>query len=149
MRRSATTVTALYATGAPGSTWRIHLADGATYEVQFATSQPTIVRRGSDVASDRHPRRLAALEANLGEPLRFTMTGQRERYEAVVMAITRVRPFCGLCGDRLLAGVCSRNLVDPTHHRSHQETKWAGKPLPWRRRLGNRLEPILHWLDGR
>ncbi|MET4705938.1 hypothetical protein ABIB54_003444 [Frigoribacterium sp. UYMn621] len=144
--RRPTTATALYLTGAPGTTWRVQTADGATYEVQFAaTSQPTIVRRGSDVASDRHPRRLAALEAVLGEPLRFTITG-RERFEAVVTGISRVRPYCVRCGERLF-GICTRCLVDASHH--YAETKWVGKPLTWRRRMVNRLEPLFRLLDGR
>ena len=149
MSRRPTTVTALYLTGNPGATWRVHLADGSTYEIQFDRASAVIVRRTSDVGYEHHPPRLAGLDAVDGEPLRFTIVGQRERYEAVVTAITRVRPFCRFCGERLLVGVCSRNLVDPTHHRSRQETKWAGKPLSWRRRLVNRLEPLLHWLDGR
>jgi hypothetical protein len=140
-------ISALYATGNPDSTWRIHLADGATYEVQFAaTSQPTIVRRGSAVASDRHPRRLSGLDATLCEPLRFAITG-RERFEAVVTDISRVRPYCVRCGERLFAGICTRCLVDATHHNA--ETKWIGKPLKWRRRLVNRLEPLFRLLDGR
>jgi hypothetical protein len=148
MRRRPTTATALYLTGTPGSTWRIHLADGATYEVQFAvTSQPTIVQRGSDVVSDRHPRRLAALESVLGEPLRFTVVDHRERYEAVVTAISRVRPYCVRCGERLFIRICPRCLVDASHH--YAETKWVGKPMTLRRRMVNLLEPFFRLLDGR
>lgn len=148
MKRLPTTATALHLTSAPNSTWLIRLADGATSEIQFDLLSTLIVRR-SDADHDRHPRRLAAIEAVLGEPLRFTVAGQRERYEAVVTAITRVRPFCRHCSERQLVGVCARSLVDPTYHRSQQETKWAGKPVSRRRRLGNKLEPFLHWLDGR
>ena len=125
MRRRPTTVTALYLTGAPNSAWRIRVADDAIFEVQFADASATaIMRRRSDVDPDRHPRPLADLDAVLGEPLRFTIAGQRKRYETVVTTITRIRPFCARCGECRLLGACVRCLVDPTHH--YAETKGSG-----------------------
>ena len=147
MRHRPTIATALYLTGNPGAAWRIHLADDAIFELQFAdASAPLIVRRGSGVDFDRHPRPLKGLDAVLGEPLRYTI-GERERYEAVVTAITRIRPFCAKCGERRVLGVCTRCLVDPTHH--YAETKWVGKPMSLRRRLSYLLEPVFRLLDGR
>ena len=106
-----------------------------------------IVRRGSDADHDRHPRRLVGFEAVLGEPLRFTIAGQRKRYETVVTTITRIRPFCARCGERRLLGACVRCLVDPSHH--YAETKWVGKPMSRRRRMFYLLEPVFRLLDGR
>lgn len=148
MKRRPTIATTLYLTGAPGSTWQICTADNALFELQFAdASAPLIVRRGSGVDFDRHPRPLKGLDAVNGEPLRFTIAGQRERYEAVVTTITRIRPFCARCGERRILGVCTRCLVDPTHH--YAETKWVGKPMSRRRRMFYLLEPVFRLLDGR
>ena len=145
-RRPATT--ALYLAGRARSTWRIQTADDAVFEVHFAdASAPLIVRRGSGVDFDRHPRPLKGLDAVNGEPLRFTIAGQRERYEAVVTTITRIRPFCARCGERRILGVCTRCLVDSTHH--YAETKWVGKPMSRRRRMFYLLEPVFRLLDGR
>ena len=148
MRHRPTIATALFLTGNPGSTWQICTADKAIFEVQFAdTSAPAIVHRTSDVHADRHPRPLAGLDAVNGEPFRFTIAGQRERYEAVVTTITRIRPFCDRCGERRVLGVCTRCLVDPTYH--YAETKWVGKPMSRRRRMFYLLEPVFRLLDGR
>ena len=148
MRRRPTIATALCLTGNPGSAWQICTADNAIFEVQFAeASAPVIMRRRSDVGPDRHPRPLDGLNAVNGEPFRFTIAGQRERYEAVVTAITRIRPFCARCGERRLLGACVRCMVDRTHH--YAETKWVGKPMSRRRRMFYLLEPVFRFLDGR
>lgn len=139
------TATALYLNGPARCTWRIRTADGGVFEVRFASASPVIVRRAAGVNPDRRPRRLAALEAAIGEPLRYTVEGLRGASAAVVVSITRVGPFCPKCGERLLFAICPRCLVDPTHW--YAETKFAGKRQSWRRRLVYRLEPVLRLLD--
>lgn len=98
---------ALYLAGPAGQACRIVTADGVAFEVQY-TNLPILVRRAVGVYSDRRPRRLVAFEAVTGEPLRFTVTDQREVFAAVVVSIARTRSFCLRCGERLLAGVCTR-----------------------------------------
>lgn len=145
--RSASALYLAGPTSSTGSTWRILTADDAVFEIQYGSAAALLVRRVEGVHSDRRPRRLVAFEAEVYEPLRFTAEGNRERVEAVVASITRVRPYCRKCGERLLAGVCNRCLVDPTHY--YAETKYAGKPQSRRRLLVYRLEPLLRLLDGR
>lgn len=144
--RSASALYLAPPTSSTGSTWRILTADDAIFEIQYGSAAALLVRRAEGVHSDRRPRRLVAFEAEVGEPLHYTAEGYRERVEAVVASITRVRPYCKKCGERLFAGICTRCLVDPTHF--YAETNYVGKPQSRRRRLLYRLDPFLQFLDG-
>lgn len=145
--RKPHSASALYLTGHAGSTWSIRTADGAIFEVQFANaSSPVIVPHGSGVNPDRRPRRLAAFESEIGEPLRFTVTDHREAFRAVVETIERTRSFCLRCGERLMLSLCVRCVINSGHLNT---TNYDGKRLPRRRRFVHWIDPLLRFIEGR
>lgn len=143
--RKPRTATALYLTGPAGSTWNVLTAGGVVFNVQF-DGPPVITRRAVGAYIDLRPRRITAFEALVGEPLRYTVAGHPNRTAAVVVSIFRTGSICGRCGERRILGVCIRCAIDPPHF--YAETKYVGKHQTRRRRLVNRLDPILRLLDG-